>query len=274
MKKKIDNWRRALNMELREHKSSFAVYIVLRVLVIICLILQCLNHNYMQVFLCALTLVLLILPSILQMHLRIELPTGLEITILIFIFAAEILGEINAFYLKFENWDTVLHTLNGFLMAAIGFSLVDILNREEKLKFELSPIFMSIVAFCFSMTVGVVWEFFEYFMDNFFGLDMQKDTIVTSIHSVMLDPTNSNISTPIDKIQEVIINGQELGLGGYLDIGLHDTMFDLWVNFIGAMIFAVIGYYYMKQRGEHKFAKRFIPHLKKEEKDYLRKVAK
>lgn len=116
-------------MEIREHKSSFMVYVVLRALVIIMMVLQILNRNFENVFLCALTLALLIVPSFIQVNLKIELPTGLEIILLLFIFAAEILGEIQAYYIRIPQWDTALHTVNGFLMAAIGFSLVDILNR-------------------------------------------------------------------------------------------------------------------------------------------------
>ena len=81
---------------------------------------------------------------------------------LLFIFSAEILGEISSFYVLFPFWDTTLHTLNGFLAAAIGFSLVDLLNRSDRVKFDLSPLFLSITAFCFSMTIGVLWEFFEF----------------------------------------------------------------------------------------------------------------
>lgn len=264
---------KALKMELREHKSSFIVYMVLRALVILCMVLQIFNRNYENVFLCVLTLILLVVPSMIQLNLKIELPTTLEIIILLFIFSAEILGEIQEYYIKIPNWDTILHTLNGFLMAAIGFSLVDILNREERMKFQLSPVFMSIVAFCFSMTVGVIWEFFEYGMDVFFGLDMQKDTIIHTVNSVMLDPAGGNVPTAIHNINDVIINGQSLGLGGYLDIGLHDTMKDLLVNFAGAVIFSIIGYFYIKRKGKGKVAGRFIPQLKKKEADFLSIVA-
>ena len=186
-----------------------------------------------------------------------------------FIFAAEILGEIQAYYIKFPFWDTVLHTINGFLMAAIGFALADILNRSKKISFQLSPAFLAIVAFCFSMTIGVIWEFFECGMDLFFGFDMQKDTIVNSISSVMLDPTGGNTPTAIHNITDVMVNGKSLGLGGYLDIGLLDTMKDLFVNFIGAVVFSVIGYFYVKSRGQGKFAKRFIPRLKNKSADFL-----
>lgn len=264
--------KKALHMELREHKSSFIVYVVLRLLVILMMILQIFNRNYENVFLCILTLILLIIPSFIQINLKIELPTALEITILIFIFAAEILGEIQAYYLKFPFWDTVLHTVNGFLMAAIGFALVDILNRSKKFSIQLSPAFVAIVAFCFSMTIGVVWEFFECGMDQLFGLDMQKDTIVHTIKSVMLDPTKSNRPVGIRDIQSVMVNGQDLGLGGYLDIGLLDTMKDLFVNFIGAVVFSILGYFYVKKRGKGILAKRFIPRLKSKEADFLEKA--
>lgn len=272
MKQPLKNRLKALNMELREHKSSFIVYLVLRILVILIMILQIFNRNYENVFYCALTLLLLIVPSLVQVELKIELPTTLEIIILLFIFAAEVLGEIGSYYTRFPYWDTMLHTLNGFLAAAIGFSLVDILNRNAKAKFLLSPLYMAIVAFCFSMTIGVMWEFFECSMDLLVGSDMQKDTIVHSINTVMLDPTGGTKVYHINDINEVIINGQELGLGGYLDIGLLDTMKDLFVNFIGAVIFSVVGFFYVKQRGKGKVANRFIPSLKKEDADFLRIV--
>lgn len=266
------NMWKAMQMELREHKSSFLVYFVLRLLVILVMILQIFNRNYENVFLCILTLLLLVIPSLVQVTMKIELPTTLEIIILVFIFAAEILGEIREFYIVFPFWDTVLHTLNGFLAAAIGFSLVDLLNRSERMVFQLSPLFTAIVAFCFSMTIGVIWEFFEFGMDQFFALDMQKDTILHSISSVMLDPAGGNVPTTIKNITEVTVQGQDLGLGGYLDIGLIDTMKDLLVNFVGAVVFSVFGYFYVKNRGKGNLIGRFVPRRKKEERDFLKIV--
>ena len=153
----------------------------------------------------------------------------------------------------------MLHTMNGFLFAAFGFALVDILNSNPNVKLSLSPFYLAFVSFCFSMTVGVVWEFFEFSMDWFFHLDMQKDTVVNTIRSVMLNPDGRNVPYVISGIESVTVNGQELGLGGYLDIGLIDTMKDLFVNFIGAAVFSVIGYFYVKSSGKNKFASRFIP---------------
>lgn len=197
--------------------------------------------------------------AFIQQNFGIELPSTLEIIILLFIFASEILGELGCFFITYPNWDSILHTTTGFLCAATGFALIDILNRNSKIKFELSPVYVSLVAFCFSMTIGVLWEFFEFGMDRLFLMDMQKDTIIHSITSVMLDPTNMNIPVTIGDITSVAVNGQELGFGGYLDIGLYDTMEDLFVNFIGALVFSFIGYFYIKRRGEGKIAKAFIP---------------
>ena len=258
-------FKQAMAQELREHKSSFIVFYTLRVMVIITLVRQIFLHNYEGAFFCVLTIALLYVPSWVQVRLRIELPPPLEITILCFIFAAEILGEVNAFYVNVPNWDTMLHTLNGFLCAAIGFSLVDLCNRHERFSLSLSPVFMAIVAFCFSMTIGVLWEFFECAMDQFFLLDMQKDTVISSISSVLLDPTGRQRPFAIHGITDLIVvaNGEQipLGLGGYLDIGLLDTMNDLLVNFIGAAVFSFLGYFYVKNRGKGRFTRNFIPQV-------------
>ena len=251
---------------LRRKRTVAAVYVLLRFLVILTMVAQFFNGNYESVFLCLLTLVLFLLPTILERALMVDLPNTLEVIILLFIFSAEILGEISAFYTTFQGWDTILHTLNGFLCAAIGFALVDLCNRHERVSLSLSPVYMAIVAFCFSMTIGVLWEFFECAMDQLFLLDMQKDAVVQNISSVMLDPTGGNNPVVIRDIADVIVvtgAGEEiaLGLGGYLDIGILDTMKDLAVNFIGAVVFSVIGYFYVKNRGKGGFASRFIPRV-------------
>ena len=233
------------------------------------MVFQFYNENYESGFVCIITLILLIIPSLIQVSLRVEFPTVLEIIVLLFIFAAEILGETQEFYIIFPFWDTILHTLNGFLMAAIGLSLVNLLNKSDKLTFTLSPLFTAIVAFCFSMTMGVLWEIFEFSMDQLLLLDMQKDTIITQISTVLLDPNGGNARKIIQDISTVSINGAELGLGGYLDIGLIDTMHDLIVNYIGAVVFAVIGYFYAKGKDENSIVKRLIPRRKNKDRDFF-----
>ena len=254
-----------LKATIRQQPAVFAVYVVLRLIVVAELVLSILRGEYESAFICLLVLILFILPFFIQQNFGIQLPTTLEIIILLFIFSAEILGELEGYFITYPNWDTMLHTTTGFLCAATGFALIDILNRNSRIKFHLSPIYVALAAFCFSMTVGVLWEFFEFGMDRLFHLDMQKDTVVQSITSVMLDPTNSNTPVTIDGIHSVAVNGNDLGFDGYLDIGLYDTMEDLFVNFIGAVTFSVIGYFYIKHRGKGKLARAFIPTLSEQE---------
>ena len=261
----MKRWRdSSFRAQVKSSPMVARLYQILRFLVIWVMIAQFFNGNFENVFLCILTLILFLVPSFIERKIQIDLPDTLEVIILLFIFAAEILGEIRAYYISIPYWDTMLHTLNGFLCAAIGFSLLDILNRHERL--SLSPLYLAIMAFCFSMTIGVLWEFFECIMDVFFHLDMQKDTVVNTISSVMLDPNGGNVPTAIHNITDVIVvtaDGSEipLDLGGYLDIGILDTMKDLFVNFIGAVVFSFIGYFYVKSRGKGRFARRFIPQV-------------
>ncbi len=244
-------------------KKRTKLEIVLMILVIVSIVRQFFLGNYHNMFLGILTLILFTIPKFIEKKLGVSIPAGLEAVILIFIFSAEILGEINAFYVKISIWDTMLHTTNGFLMAAIGFSLIDIFNRSEKFSIKMSPFFVAFVAFCFSMTVGVMWEFFEFGMDWFFQMDMQKDWILPVISSVKLNPDGANVPVKV-AVESVVINGQEWDLGGYLDVGIVDTMKDLMVNFVGAVVFSIVGILYLRQRGKGKLAASLIPQVKDE----------
>ena len=244
-------------------RSSLLVYLILRILVILCMILQLIHGDIANAFLCLLSLILLLLPLAIQTKFAITLPNTLEIIIYLFIFSAEILGEINNFYHLIPYWDTILHTLNGFLATAVGFSLIDLLNKNSK-KISLSPIYLCLVAFCFSMTIGTLWEFFEYAADKFVLFDMQKDEIITKVSSVTLDETNRNKAIIIKDIDKTILydkDGQVLATieGGYLDIGINDTMKDLFVNFLGAIVFCFFGYFYLTKDKKNQFITNFVP---------------
>ena len=242
-------------------KTKTKIQVILIFLVALSINRQFFLGNYHNMFLGFLTLLLFSVPQFLDKKLGVTIPVGLETVIFIFIFSAEILGEINAFYVKIPIWDTMLHTTNGFLMAAIGFALIDLFNRSDKFSIKMSPYFVAFFAFCFSMTVGVLWEFFEFSMDWFFAADMQKDWILPAINSVKLNPTGANIPIHVD-VQSVVINGKTWNLGGYLDIGIVDTMKDLMVNFVGAVVFSVIGIFYLKHRGKGKLAASLIPQVR------------
>lgn len=270
MLNKVKAFKKRLVEHYKEEKNKKAAifYTILRLLVILCLIREIFIGNYHNVFLCLLTLILFVIPFFIEDKFKITIPSVLEIIILLFIFSAEILGEIQNFYKIFPNWDMILHTLNGFLAAAIGFSLIDILNRTDKFHIKMSPIFVALVSFCFSMTVGVVWEFFEFGADQFLNADMQKDTVVNRVSSVDLkgaenfdpitikDITKTKIYYDNNKLTEID--------NGYLDIGIIDTMEDLFVNFIGAIFFSTLGYFYILKRdnGRYRQLEHFIPKKK------------
>lgn len=266
--KKLKRRRARLDLvaQIKKNKAVFAVYIVLRLIVIVSLVFALVRGNFENAVLCVATLLLLLAPSFIEKSFSVELPSVLEIIIMCFAFSHAILGEIGCFYVKVPWWDTMLHTLNGFLCAGVGFSLIDLLNRDKRFRFELSPVYVALVAFCFSMTVGVLWEFFEFGSDMIFKTDMQKDTVIRSITSVALDPTKSNTLVTVDGITSVVVNGRELGVGGYLDIGLIDTMKDLIVNFIGAVVFSIFGFIYIKYRGrKSRVVENFMVTVRKEE---------
>lgn len=253
-----------IRSQIKQKKGLAAVYFLLRLSVILTMVAQIYNRNFENVYLCILTLILFMLPTVFERGLHIDVPDTLEVIVLLFIYAAEILGEIREYYITIPFWDDMLHTTNGFLCAAIGFSLVNLLNKDERVEFQLSPAYMALMAFCFSMTIGVLWEFFEWGADTFFHADMQKDEIIHAINSVNLDPMGRNVPNYIGDITDVIIvqsdgTQRALGLGGYLDIGLIDTMTDLFVNFIGATVFSLIGYFCMRFKKRSNIVKSLVP---------------
>lgn len=264
VKNKKINVQKAIKMTYKENKrSSLVIYLILRFLVIICMILQILRGDLNNALLCLLSLILLFAPLFIQNKFEITLPNDLEIAIYLFIFSAEILGEIDNFFGIIPYWDIILHTINGFLATAVGFSLVDLLNKNSK-NINLSPFYLCLVAFCFSMTIGVLWEFFEYSCDKFLNVDMQKDTVIQKISSVALNPDGENKAVVVDDIGKTIIydtNDDVLQVidNGYLDIGLNDTIEDLFVNFIGAILFSCFAFFDLKHNRSNSFINRFVP---------------
>ena len=235
---------------------------ILRFLIIIVMFRQIYLKEWFFAFTCFYTLIIFSVPKIIDKKFKIDLPDALEITIYLFVFAAEILGEINEYYLTVPWWDDLLHTVSGFVLAGVGIFFIDLLNKKNDIHFSLAPLYVVLASFCFSMCILVFWEFFEYGSDLYFKTDVQKDTIVTSINSVTFHEDNRN--KPVKKdIETLIVNGENWNqnYGGYIDIGLHDTMNDLLDGCLGALIYSAFGYVYLKRRDGKGFAKKFIPKL-------------
>lgn len=242
------------------------IYILLRIIVVVMLADQLWNQHWGNALLLLLTLVLFEIPYFLEKILKIQIPNMLEIILLSFIFSSTVLGELSDFYGYFSIWDTVLHGLSGFLAGGVGFSLVYLLNKNTR-TMNLTPLLLALVSFCFSMTVGVMWEFVEFSADRFLQFDMQKDSIVQQINSVKLSEDGNTVYSVEDITRTVIESQTENGKtkktvieNGYLDIGVIDTMKDLFVNFIGAVVFSIFGYLYsLNDYKKFTFIRNFIP---------------
>ena len=160
---------------------------------------------------CILGIVAMLLPGMLENKFKIAIPSYMLILYTIFLYAAIYLGEVRSFYYNVPNWDNILHTFSGAMIGALGFSIVTLLNKTEKVPMELSPLFVALFSFCFAVTLGVIWEFYEFTFDGILGLNMQKFALE---------------------------NGTKL-IGR---AALTDTMVDLFVDAVGAFIMSVIGY--------------------------------
>jgi len=166
---------------------------------------------------CLLGIIAIFLPSILEKKLKFEIPSSMEILYVIFLYCAIFLGEVRNFYYTFPHWDTILHTFSGAMLGALGFSVVSIMNKNKRWHLNLSPTFIAFFALCFAITLGVVWEIYEFTFDGLLRLNMQKFALE---------------------------DGTEL-IGR---LALIDTMKDLIVDLIGAFVISIIGYISLKYK--------------------------
>jgi hypothetical protein len=158
---------------------------------------------------------------------RVRLPALFRLAAVLFLFASTFLGEVRECYSLFPFWDSLLHFSAGFMSAVIGFSVM------KELADVKSAGLLILFAVCFSMTAAVLWEFYEFTVDTVFFTDMQKDTFVDTVSSMQLGKEKI-------AVKSASINGKSLE--GWLDIGLIDTMKDLFVNAAGAACFSVCGW--------------------------------
>lgn len=254
---------RGLWTEIKENKAGFFVFVCLWVCTLAVLLHAFLSGRWGRVFTGALCLLLFLAPPLVEKSFSLQLPAALEISAYLFVFCAGVLGEIGDFYERFPAWDAMLHAANGFLFAGFGFCLFSLFEKKRRVRTLPSPAYQSFTAFCFSMTVGVLWEIFEFAADIFLHTDMQKDSYRTGIHSVLLPSEGGGIVhiEDITRIEIKTANGTSFTLPAYLDVGLADTVKDLVVNLLGATVFCIIGYIYLKRR-RVALAAQFIPRVR------------
>ena len=201
--------------EEKNKKVNMIITNIVRLLLILIIVRGIVVKDYSQLFIAVLTIALTFYPSILEKRFGVYLPGSMQIIITLFIFGAQYLGEIRDFYNKIPWWDTMLHTTSGVVLGIIGFMFVYLLNKSYSNSINLSPFFVVMFAFCFAVTMGVFWEFFEFSADRILGTNMQK------------------------------FRYPELGQDG-----LVDTMSDLFVYALGALITSVIGYFYIQKKND------------------------
>lgn len=173
---------------------------------------QRVKSDYSLMFLqCFLGIAAMLLPGLLAHRIKIQIPSRMIIFYTIFLYCAIYLGEVRSFYYQVPHWDTILHTFSGAMLASLGFSVITLLNKTERIPMIMSPSFVAIFTFCFAVTLGVFWEIYEYTADGLLHLNMQKFALE---------------------------NGEQL-VG---HAALADTMKDLVVDCVGAFIVSTCGY--------------------------------
>ena len=238
------------------------VLCVLAATVLLLLVYSAISGEWGRAFTGAMTLTLLCIPPLAERGFSLRLPTALEVLAYVFVFCAGVLGETFDYYQRYPAFDSLLHTANGFMFAAFGFCLFELFEGKKRQFQHPSAGFLSFTAFCFSATVGVAWEILEFTADRVLHTDMQKDSILHRICTVKLT------GGEVEQIRDIVAtriytaSGETVEIAGYLDVGLFDTVEDLFVNLIGAAIFCAIGYCYLR-RHRRGMAGQFIPVVEK-----------
>lgn len=191
---------------------------------------------------CLMVSVLLLMPWLFEICFKLYMPILLKVMFMLLIIGGPILGKIYRFYYIIPHWDKLLHTSSGFLFAVIGAMIPQVLDEKNS---NHSQALVLTCAMCFTLSIAVIWEFFEFGMDSFFGTDMQQDTWIPNINSYLLGTEKGNLGS-IYGINSLIINGKEIATQGYLDIGLIDTMHDMLVCTLGGLIYCVCSVLYCK----------------------------
>lgn len=201
------------------------ISIILKLILVVGAALLLWGEQYQAAMETMLILGITFLPRLLHSRYELRIPYEFESLAILFVCLALFFGEVLDFYNRYWWWDLFLHTQSGFLLGVTGFLLVYVLNENDNIEMDLSPGFISLFACMFAIGIGALWEIFEFFMDQTFGLNMQKS-------------------------------------------GLVDTMWDLIVDTIGAVVISVMGYGYLRTMERDSFLERWIdrfiqtnPHL-------------
>lgn len=242
----------------KKKKPVAALYIFVITVTLAVLVWQLCIANWHNVLIALAALALYSVPQIMELGLKMRLPVLCECVVVAFAFCAQVLGEIMEYYVYIPLWDSLLHFVIGFLVASAGFVMIDRQNHRLGLHKRVKPWFAMFFSFSLAAAVGMLWEFFEFSADLITGTDMQKDFVVRSVSSVLLNPEGRNIPVVFD-VESLVVNGELWDIGGYLDIGLYDTIKDMFVNCLGALSFCFFGWRYLARGGRHSLVESVMP---------------
>ena len=196
------------DLATRVHRGTL---IVLQAIMAVELVLLFREGQWINAFLVLAIMATTLSPALIGRRFQVHIPPEFQVLAVVFVFASLFLGEFHSYYARFWWWDIALHTSSGLLMGILGFLLVYVLNENEHADLHMRPMFVALFAFLFAVTVGTLWEIFEFGMDQIIGTNMQKP--------MLGDPS-----------------------------GLTDTMWDMMVNALGALTISALGGLYMKRR--------------------------
>lgn len=205
------------DLPARIHRGVVAVLLVVMTIE---LLLALHGQQWLTAFLVSAIIAITIAPGALSRRFQVHIPPEFQLLAIAFVFAALFLGEIHRYYERIWWWDIALHASSGLLLGLVGFLLVYVLNESERVELHMRPRFVALFAFCFAVAVGVLWEIFEFAVDQLAGTNMQKP--------MFNDPS-----------------------------GLTDTMWDLIVDALGALLISLLGWWYMA-RGRRSFIEAWI----------------
>ena len=221
-------------MNKKERIARLIGVLLCEAFAVITIIMMIVSKQYDRLLLAFATPFIILAPKILELLFRckIDLPVYL---FGLFYAIGPMLGQCYNLYYTVSWWDKMLHISGGVMFAFLGLFLFEKYVGKDKKKMVMTAVF----ALCFSMAIAVLWEFCEFGADTFLGMDMQDDTVVTHINSYLLNE-GVGVAGSIENIEEVIVNGQVLPVTGYIDIGLTDTILDMLLETMGAVVVAII----------------------------------
>lgn len=188
-KERLSFWRKLTRIE----KTQYFLLIFFRLTIIIAIVSATINFRWTVLFVSLLALFLTFSPKIFERRFKVDIPIEIEIFAVIFIYAAIFLGEVRGYYTRFWWWDIILHSASALAIGFIGFMILYVLYKGDRIK--ASPRTIALFTFFFAVGIGAIWEIFEFSMDQIFGLNMQKSGLQDTMWDLIVDSAGALLAS-------------------------------------------------------------------------------